>query len=370
MFDKSDLKAAETAGVLSTEQAKRLVAFLENRADPGAPSESENLRFLANFNDIFITIGIVLLAMGLTTLTDMIVSPMAAGMVQSYQAQWFVPFIFLPVAAVMWLMAEYFSRRRRLLLPSMALIAIFTLCIAASVGAMASGFTGPKSLTKLTSGISMVGNVGLAGFIGGFGAAALAFWRFRLPFTFLLMAFCAAGAVYTFAGFHGSIGQIVGGTAFLLVGLITLAVAVWFDAKDPTRVTRNSDHAFWLHLAAAPQIVWGLRSMITGSGYSMPGPVGAMLILLTLGGLAVLALALNRRALIAAGLFTLAMALRTIVAEFGGGLGTTSMVTLILLGSAIILLGGGWHTARRMVLKLVPQTPLTRRIFPPEIRSK
>jgi hypothetical protein len=37
-----------------------------------------------------------------------------------------------------------------------------------------------------------------------------------------------------------------------------------------------------------------------------------------------------------------------------------------LLGTGIILLGGGWHTARRRVLGFVPKTGIASRIFPPE----
>ncbi|HRK66504.1 MAG TPA: hypothetical protein PKY73_03035, partial [Hyphomonas sp.] len=65
MFDRTDLRAAVDAGIITRDQASRLEAFLTKRADPVAqvaPDQGENLRFLNNFNDIFITIGIVILA--------------------------------------------------------------------------------------------------------------------------------------------------------------------------------------------------------------------------------------------------------------------------------------------------------------------
>ncbi len=374
MFDRTDLKAAEEAGILSRTQVQRLEAFLTQRSDPAAAGQSENLRFLSNFNDIFITIGIVILAMGLTALTSFMFGKSAITMAAKGQAGWSVALIFAPVAAVMWLMAEYFSRRRRLVLPSMALVLFFTIYAGLSVGAIMSGingmtaetvqsFSSPVQFRKLWG---VFGNTGIAAFLGSFGAAIIAFWRFRLPFTLLLIALLAAGAFYTFTGFFGDIGLLLGGLGFILVGVITLCIAIWFDAKDPQRLTRSADHAFWLHVAAAPQIIWGLRSLITGSGFAMPGQAEAFLIVATLAAISILSIALDRRALIAAGLVTLAMALGTIVESFGGNEATTLIITLLLIGTSIVLLGGGWRTARKLVLSILPSTPFTQRIFPPE----
>ncbi|MEM6557545.1 MAG: hypothetical protein AAF642_16805, partial [Pseudomonadota bacterium] len=64
MFDRTDLRAAVAANLLSADQASRLEAFLLSRKDDGAGNEQigqENLRFLANFNDIFITLGLGIL---------------------------------------------------------------------------------------------------------------------------------------------------------------------------------------------------------------------------------------------------------------------------------------------------------------------
>ena len=65
MFDKSDIRAAVEGGAISDEAAKRLEAFLKARNDPDRMLDPENLRFLSNFNDIFLTIGIVILMTGL-----------------------------------------------------------------------------------------------------------------------------------------------------------------------------------------------------------------------------------------------------------------------------------------------------------------
>jgi hypothetical protein len=65
MFDKTDIRAAVEAGAISDEGAKRFEAFLKARNDPERMLDPENLRFLSNFNDVFLTIGIVVLMTGL-----------------------------------------------------------------------------------------------------------------------------------------------------------------------------------------------------------------------------------------------------------------------------------------------------------------
>jgi hypothetical protein len=45
------------------------------------------------------------------------------------------------------------------------------------------------------------------------------------------------------------------------IGVFTLAM--WYDGRDPARITRRSDVAFWLHLLAAPMLV---HPLFTGSG--------------------------------------------------------------------------------------------------------
>jgi len=371
MFDRADIRAAVDAGIITRDQASRLEAFLAARADPvtkAAPGQDENLRFLNNFNDIFITIGIVILAMGLTAITGLFFGPRFWSMVTGGSVGAFGAIILMPVAAAMWLLAEYFGRRRRMLLPTMAAVAIFTLYSGLSIGMIASGITGAnaKTVTSLTQAWGTLGNTGIGTFLGC-GAAALVAWlRFRLPFCMFLMAVSAAAAAYTFAGFFGNAGLVFGGFLSIVIGLATLAAAIYFDQKDPGRITRLSDNAFWLHVAAAPQIILGLRGMIMGAPTATPSTPEAMVLLACLAGLGILSLALNRRALVVSSLLSFWLALGQVVDAVGGGGSTTFIATTLLLGAGIIALGGGWHTARRWVLGWLPKTGLAARIFPPE----
>ncbi len=361
MFDKADLKAAIDAGALSQDQAIRFEAFLKTRSDPDRMLDPENLRFLANFNDVFLAIGMAVLVAGISFLSANIFGNMM-GM-----SKFAITMTALPVLVASWALAEYFCGRRRLLLPSMVLSAVICASASAIVASLFLPSTehldfGDNGLKGLASAVSFAA-------FGGSALAALAiFYRFRLPFSLFLLALSGAGLFYTaVASVSGDAHLLFGGVAMLVAGFLTLAAAIAFDARDPDRASIWSDGAFWLHMAAAPQIMFGLRGLILGSHFAPGGPADAAIMLLVLVGFGVFSLAVNRRALIVSGLLSFATALWVLVDKVGGGSSlTTLMLTALLVGGSIVLLGGGWRTARRGLLKLVPHEGLAGRIFPPE----
>ncbi|HPI47966.1 MAG TPA: hypothetical protein PLH23_06835 [Hyphomonadaceae bacterium] len=374
MFDKTDIRAAVEAGALSDDGAKRLEAFLRARNDPDRMLDPENLRFLSNFNDVFLTIGIVILMVGLGFLSGIsvfnVVGPrlidptsIAEATALANTMKLVVILTPIPVLVGAWLLAEYFCGKRRLLLPSMALSGI----IVWAAAAIALGLFAPVDQSESYSNpFNLLFSMSYAGFIGGVLAAAAIFWRFRLPFSLFLLAGGVAGLFYTAVAQLAGIGQVGSGFAMLTVGIGTLAAAIAFDMKDPTRSTRASDCAFWLHMAAAPQIILGMRGLLLGSGFAPASMTDATVMLLVLIAFALLSLALNRRALIVSGLVTFATSLWFLVNELGGGGVNTLMLTALIIGGAIVLLGGGWRTARRAILKVFPQQGTLGRIFPPE----
>jgi hypothetical protein len=377
MFDKSDLVAAVAAGAISRDNADRLEAFLKTKEDSERGLSSENLRFLANFNDIFLTIGIAILMTGLAVLAGIaayntfgvesaIRSAVAEEMISRGKMAAIVGS--LPVIIGAWLLAEYFCGKRRLLLPSMLL----SLIIAAAVAFLTTTLLAPSTEDEAmrmarNNPWDVISNLSYAGFGGATLAAAAIFWRFRLPFSLFLLAGSIAGLFYTSVARIDNGNLIFGGIATLIAGLVTLGFAIWLDSKDPQRTSRISDHAFWLHLAAAPQIINGVRGMVLGSGFAPAGGADAGVMLLVLIAFGVISLMLNRRALIVSGLVTFIMSLWVLVNEVqGGNTLDTLMLTALIVGGAIVLLGGGWRTARRFVLKPIPTTGLAGRIFPPE----
>jgi hypothetical protein len=383
MFDKTDIRAAVEAGAISDEGAKRFEAFLKARNDPERMLDPENLRFLSNFNDVFLTIGIVVLMTGLGFLSAISVinvlglgamsepQSIAEGRALADSIRLAIVLSPVPVIVGAWLLAEYFCGKRRLLLPSMALAIAIVWASAIMAAGLASFVIDPvDTVIRADSGNVTPWEIVTGISYAGFAAAALAggaiFMRFRLPFSLFLFAGAVAGLFYTAVVQFSGIGQVGSGLAMLIVGLATLAAAIGFDMKDPSRSTRSSDHAFWLHMAAAPQIIFGVRGLLLGSGFAPASMAEASMMLFVLLAFALLSLALNRRALIVSGLVTFAATLWVLVNEFGGGGVNTLMLTALIIGGAIVLLGGGWRTARRGLLKVIPQEGTLGRIFPPE----
>jgi hypothetical protein len=360
MFDRREIRAAVEAGVLAEADAARFEAFLKSRSDPDRLLDAENLRFLTNFNDIFLTIGLTILLSGIAVLSGQI----AFSLFIESAPRLAVGLAPLPVLAAAWALAEYFTGRRRLLLPSMALCA----AIAISAALSAAAFLFPDEAEQAFDSFpDALAQLGYAGFGAGALAALAVHLRFRLPFALLIVALSGAGLFYTLLGDLGQGDLVARGVGVLIAGFATLAAAIWYDARDPSRSSLWSDSAFWLHFAAAPQIILGLRALIMGYGFEPEGIAAAATMLAALVGFGLLSLALNRRALIVSGLLSFATALGFLINEVGGGDGATNMIlTALLIGGAIVLLGGGWRTARRALLKVAPRQGLAARIFPPE----
>lgn len=369
MFDRNDLRAAVSANIITAEQAARLESFALSRRRPDAVGfgGQEDLRFLSNFNDIFITLGLLILFGGIGTF----LGASNMGVIFSGQPTGLL-LLFLPIAGLAWLMLEYFCARRRMLLPSMALSIIFVFNIAMAATALAANFAELDFTADSFGMVETAGNIGLTGFLAGTAAAMAIYLRFRLPFALALAALSAAAFFYTLFGFGGRIGYVVGGSLSVILGLATMAAAIWFDMKDPERVTKASDNAFWLHLAAAPQIITGITTMVTGSNIFVSSTSGtdnavqmlALLVVLLVLGLA--SLALNRRALIAASILTFMFALSFILGQAGFDVSTIVIMVAIMIGGGVVLLGAGWSTARKLALKLFPNGGIWDRLFPPE----
>ncbi len=382
MFDRTDIRAAVEAGAISDDAAKRLEAFLKARNDPDRMLDPENLRFLSNFNDVFLTIGIVVLMTGLGFLSAILVAnvlglssmsnpeTLEQATALANNIRFAIILAPLPVIAGAWLLAEYFCGKRRLLLPSMALSVAIVWGSAVLAAGLASFLVDPVQ-TAIEADRNfdpwrVLAGVSYSGFAAAAIAAAAIFWRFRLPFSLFLLAGSIAGLFYTAVAQLGGANEVFSGAAMLGIGVATLIFAIGFDMRDPTRTTRNADHAFWLHMAAAPQIIFGVRGLVQGSGFAPASTTDATVMLIVLVAFGVISLALNRRALIVSGLVSFATALGVLVNSSGWSGLNALMLTALIVGGAIVLLGGGWRTARRVILKVFPQEGTLGRIFPPE----
>src|SRR3546814_13507707 len=103
----------------------------------------------------------------------------------------------------------------------------------------------------------------------------------------------------------------------LVAGLGVFALAMWWDRSDRVRQTRRSDVAFWLHLLAAPMIahpLFFLPGVTQGDAISSVDAVMVIGIYIAFG---LVALALDRRALLVSALADVLFALTQPFQHFG-----------------------------------------------------
>ncbi|MBV8972743.1 MAG: hypothetical protein JO290_10675 [Sphingomonadaceae bacterium] len=353
MIEQSDLNAAVGAGVIDAGTAARLVAFARDHRRGVAGPDEESFRLLTGFNDIFVTIAIGLLLFALGALGGRVAPAIGAAL----------------VAAASWGLAEYFTRVRRMALPSIALLLAFVggvFWTTVRVFAIYNQAGAVRALQFATVGTGDTGGApGMIGFAVAAAAAALAafaHWRrFHVPITVAAGAAAVAGLLLALAVTAGiADGRVLLVIAFV-AGIAVFALAMHFDARDRARVTRWSDVAFWLHLLAAPMIVHPLFALTGLTGGAADASAGAAaVVILVYVALAVVALAIDRRALLVSALAYVIYAIQALVAA-GGALDLSLALTALVIGSFLVLLSAAWRSIRARVLAVLPGT-LTARL--------
>jgi hypothetical protein len=324
MYSESDIDGAVQAGALTPEAA---AAFRRHVAGAhAAPAvDEEHFRLLTGFNDIFVSIAIVLLFVALGQIGAKITAAFGG----------------LLIAGAAWVLAEYFTARRRMALPSILLLLAF-------VGGVAGAVMGAIMTVWPHLGDGQAGLAVAVAALCGAGAAAAHWRRFMVPIT------VAAGAAAVVAMVVGLVAAIVPQAKMLLYPILLVAgVAVfWFamrwDMSDPERRTRRADVAFWLHLVAAPLIAHALFNLIGVFGSEIG--VGVALVVLALYlAFGFVALAIDRRALLVS---SLAYVLYAMYALFrsAGAIELSAALTAFVIGSALLTLSAFWHPIRRRVV--------------------
>ena len=329
MYSDSDLDAAVAAGVISPAAAAGFRAFVAHRQGTAAVDE-EQFRLLTGFNDIFVSVAAVLLLAAVSWLGNRIGPAVGGG----------------ATVVISWGLAEYFTRRRRMALPSIVLLLGF-------VGGMFwLGFGlfafAPVDVEVVNLQLPLAAGAALAA------AGTYAHWRrFMVPITVAAGAAAALGTILFLA-----VGLVPGlrdhwPPLLLVGGLAVFALAMWWDASDRTRTTRRSDVAFWLHLSAAPMIVHPTFKMLGLLGLNETDTARAGAAIAIYLVLALVALAVDRRALLVSALFYVVYAMAALF-RAAGTLSASLALTALVIGSALLLLSALWHRARAGVLALFP----------------
>ena len=326
MYSDSDIDGAVAAGAISREAATALRTYVASGQAAPAVDE-EQFRLLTGFNDIFVTIAIGLLLLAVGQIGERITSA-ASGIL---------------IAGVSWTLAEYFTARRRMALPSIVLLLTFVGGVAAAVGAILFA----KGDLADTTGTLDVAVTGVAAAI-----AAFVHWRrFMVPIT---VAAGAAAVVATIVALAIAAMPALKNAAWpilLVCGLAVFAVAMWWDMSDRERRTRRSDVAFWLHLVAAPMIAHPIFHML-GVFDGVIGIGTAIVVILLYVAFGFIALAIDRRALLVSGLAYVIYAMASLI-RTAGAVELGWAFTALVVGAALLSLSAFWHPMRVRVVALL-----------------
>ncbi|MEQ8898309.1 MAG: hypothetical protein RID23_14570 [Roseovarius sp.] len=348
MIERDDLRAGVSAGIVSEAQAASLASLADSRrgARENLAPGDEPFELFKGFNEIFIVVGLVILASGwiavnaATMLTEIV----------NYRTQ--VITMAAIGAGVLWLLSEYFIRRRRMVAPAIALSILF---FGNAVSGLAASFSEIFMLAQ-----EDYSSLPLPTFLAT--VALFVFWlRFRVPFAMAMIAIglfaVAMLLAATSAGTPDSIDDLFllsAGGPFAMItlalGFAVFLVAMWFDMSDPHRVTRRSANGFWLHVVAAPALVNTIALTLLDRDTAGSN----ILLMAVLAFFALVAIVIDRRSFLLAAIgYSVALAFTVL-----GGDGAPT--TVLSLGIVLLILGAFWERIRARLLRLMPFLPLDR----------
>lgn len=350
MYSESELDGAVKAGILSPEALVALRAHIAAQRGEASTADDEQVRLITGFNDIFVTIACALVIFAGAT----------AG--RSFGG--------LLVAIASWGMAEMFTRRRRMALPSIVLMLAFTIGLGVFVGMMVNGALTPHEIVhnyldyenRPQHYVSQelypwqTALIGASAALAA-GLGALAHWqRFHVAIT--VAAVVAALVLLILSGVAAATGSKLESNAFiapaaLVCGLGVFAFAMRWDLADPARTSLKADIAFWLHLLAAPLISHPLfywMGVTQGDAISTGTAVGVIALYV---GFGIVALAVDRRALLVSALAYVLIALARLF-DKAGHVEQSVAITALVIGSALLALSAFWGVIRSTVLSQLP----------------
>jgi hypothetical protein len=379
------LKVALERGILSREQAEALRRLSEEigwkaetvrdnivapRSDePARLQDDEDLKFVGGFGDIFVTIGLGLFLGALAYFSSKIGGFVGSPNIEGVEATCLV------TGSATWLLAEYFTRKRRMALPSIVMLLIFIVCCFVFFEVMllgqkdenifkTIGTTFNSTDPDLTKRWVVFGRT-FAACTATSIFAVVYYWRFRVPIAVAgAVAVLLAIVVSLISAISPDFAKQYARYVILLYGLVVFTLAMRFDMSDPLRRTRRTDIAFWLHLLAAPLIVHPLLSPVV-QGDTLTGGQAVLIIAVFLL-LGVVAVVIDRRAVLVSSMSYAGISLATLVKRTGleSFVSESVPLTLLTLGGFILLISVGWHPIRRLVLSKLP-AGFTRHLYNP-----
>src|SRR3954464_12855437 len=233
MYSQQDLDDAVASGVISAAAADALRAHIERQRST-AIADEEQFRLITGFNDIFVSIAAAILLFAVGWIGQSI--GQATGLYISDNGDVGPSFLApLAIAVTAWLLALFFTGKRRMALPSILLLLAFVGGVLATSGFLlvqiigTDRFNGQNELLGAVIG-------GISAAIAA-GAAWLHWRRFHVPITVAAGAAAVAGIFLAAIigivqpGDSESAKNLILGFV-LLLGIGMFLFAMWWDASD------------------------------------------------------------------------------------------------------------------------------------------
>ena len=383
MLSPRQIETAVSQNIISVGQRDALLALAARGeiSEESVDTPDEQLRLIGGGNDIFVTIGILLLMAG----GSFALGPMLAGQTVLLAGI---------AAGVIWAIAEIVTRQRRMRLSSTVLALLFMACGATFVWLGASTQVDLTALQDNPLAIfSLRGPAGWISLVATLAFVAVAvgyFFRFHVPVLAAVIALALTAYAFVQTGlflYDGVIaGQVLVPTADqlpdvlrqalyipLVCGLIVFGIAVALDLHDRDRRTVWSDCAFWLHVVSAPMLVHPLFVMATGQNVAgaeiAAGSDAVFGLVVLIAVFTYVALAIDRRSLLVPTLgYFGTLGVQNLVSDTAVSAGIPPVaLVLVSVGALVIMFGAGWQRIRHVVVGSTLPQSLLRRLPPIQV---
>ena len=381
MISKHTLDLAVERAIITTDQRDGIISLAT--MPPPVPDSAETvstdepMRLVGGGNDLFVTIGILLLFAG------------ALFALQSY------PGVTVPMTAAVlgvfgWLVAEFVTRQKRMRLSSTVLGLGFIAAVATLLGRYLETRYGLGAVDNPIelAGLRPQAEAYAAIFFGGTAVAAIVYFaRFRVPIMAAVLALSFTGAAFFFATLYFYDGVVNGQVLLptidqvpevlskalyvpLVCGFIVFGVGLALDLHDRERFTVWSDCAFWLHVISAPLLVHPLFILATGQdvvfGEIEPGVTASIMLGVLIVAFVYVALAIDRRSLLIPTLaYFGSLGIYYLVNSAANSTGIPPFALILLaIGALIIMFGAGWQNIRRLIVAPTLPTSILKRLPP------
>lgn len=308
-------------------------------------SEDEKFHFIGGMGELLTAVATLILFIGLSVL---LFGVKAGGGISSFVYGNFTMLIGLTLV-----MSEYITRRKKLVGPSIVLAVVFS-----SLSSMLFGYFNIDSSVQVHSGLGIFDHFEqsvlytpqdrIIPITLTFIAHVVFYLRYKTPFMLLIIGALSGHMLFSAIMMH------VSWLLSMLYAVGITALAVWYDQQDVQRATRKSDCAFWLHLAGAVVFMQALNFALDFARNPTPG--AAMLFLILYLGLTIFAIVINRRAVISTGLIFAGMAVYQLLDGFGDMNMSVTALTLVSIGSMVLVLSLWWKGIRAFVMRFMPES--------------